>query len=115
MEGHKMLRRLLLSIFTITLAACALTVELNKTFQLKYGATANVKDTPLKVTFQHVIDNRCVVDPGCENGGSAEVSLNVTNGDSVKVVSVSIPGTESASVKTQVDSYEFQRKIMLSM
>lgn len=102
-----MLRKFLLSIFTITLAACALTVEMGKTFQLKYGASANLKDTSVKVTFQNVVDERCIVGPDCTDGGHATVTLKVENGESIKITSLQLAGNASATAQENIDNFEF--------
>ena len=83
---------------SLLVAACGLTAGLGETFALKYGATATIKETPLKVTFQHVIDNRCVIGPGCADGGSADVRLNVVDGDAVRVLDITIPGDRKSVV-----------------
>lgn len=102
-----MIKRHLLCASALVLAACGLTVSFGQVFNLKYGASATVKDTALKVTFQHVIDNRCVIGPGCADGGSADVRLNVVDGDAVRVLDITIPGAASAQAKTQDSAYEY--------
>ncbi|HNC31757.1 MAG TPA: META domain-containing protein [Cyclobacteriaceae bacterium] len=102
-----MFKKFLLPIFTVALAACVMSVQLGQTFQLKYGASANVKDTPMKVTFQNVVDDRCVIGAGCADGGHATITLKVENGESIKIVPIELAGTGSATTKEKIDNFEF--------
>lgn len=79
---------------TVILAACGATVDLGSKFTLKYGASAGVKDTNLKIQFQDVVDNRCPTGNVCDEEGSAEITLKISS-DSEQVATVILDAGEA--------------------